>query len=151
METDEKHDESTSGLRYHLDDKQRPQFEQAVSPIHTRLDDRVQSQNEERHLKSFALTVQKTTTRHYASVAKAWGAQQKNQEAAKATLCKQKHKLTMLTTTEWDKLQRLATILEPCRYVPLEVRLQVSCSVVLPALRHLDRTMEVSDEDPAYM
>lgn len=27
----------------------------------------------------------------------------------------------------------------------------VSCSVVLPALRHLDRTMEVSDEDPAYM
>lgn len=75
----------------------------------------------------------------------------KNQEAAKATLCKQKHKLTMLTTTEWDKLQRLATILEPCRYVPLEVRLQVSCSVVLPALRHLDRTMEVSDEDPAYM
>lgn len=31
----------------------------------------------ERHLKSFALTVQKTTTRHYASVAEAWGAQQK--------------------------------------------------------------------------
>ncbi len=27
----------------------------------------------------------------------------------------------------------------------------VSCSAVLPALRHLDRTMEVSDEDPAYM
>lgn len=27
----------------------------------------------------------------------------------------------------------------------------VSCSVVLFALRHLDRTMEVSDEDPAYM
>ncbi len=39
----------------------------------------------------------------------------KNQEAVKATLCKQKHKLTMLTTTEWDKLQRLMTILEPCR------------------------------------
>lgn len=27
----------------------------------------------------------------------------------------------------------------------------VSCSVVLPALRHLDRTMEVSDDDPAYV
>lgn len=27
----------------------------------------------------------------------------------------------------------------------------VSCSVVLPALRHLTRTMEVSDDDPAYV
>lgn len=39
----------------------------------------------------------------------------KNQEAIKATLSRQKHKLTMLTTSEWDKLQRLETILEPCR------------------------------------
>lgn len=35
-----------------------------------------------------------------------------------ATLCKRKHKLTMLITTEWDRLQRLATILEPCREKP---------------------------------
>lgn len=27
----------------------------------------------------------------------------------------------------------------------------VSCSVVLPALRHLTRTMDVSDDDPAYV
>ena len=27
----------------------------------------------------------------------------------------------------------------------------VSCSVVLPALCHLYRTMEVSEEDPAYI
>lgn len=27
----------------------------------------------------------------------------------------------------------------------------VSCSVVLPALRHLTRTMEASDDDPAYV
>uniref|UniRef100_A0A3Q3X9E9 HAT C-terminal dimerisation domain-containing protein n=1 Tax=Mola mola TaxID=94237 RepID=A0A3Q3X9E9_MOLML len=77
----------------------------------------------------------------------------KNQEAVKATLCKQKRKLTMLTTTEWDKLQRLATILEPCRYVTevLGGETYVSCSVVLPALRHLDRIIEVSEEEPAYM
>ena len=27
----------------------------------------------------------------------------------------------------------------------------ISCSVVLPALRHLTHTMEVSDDDPAYV
>ncbi|XP_041960437.1 E3 SUMO-protein ligase ZBED1-like [Alosa sapidissima] len=76
-----------------------------------------------------------------------------NQEAIKATLSRQKHKLTMLTTSEWDKLQRLKTILEPCRYVTelLGGETYVSCSVVLPALCHLYHTMEVSDEDPAYI
>ncbi|XP_051236058.1 E3 SUMO-protein ligase ZBED1-like [Dicentrarchus labrax] len=51
----------------------------------------------------------------------------------------------MLTTSEWDKLQRLETILEPCRYVTelLGGETDVSCSVVLPALCHLYRTMEV--------
>ncbi|KAI4801021.1 hypothetical protein KUCAC02_006184 [Chaenocephalus aceratus] len=77
----------------------------------------------------------------------------KNQEAVKATLAKQKHKLTMLTTAEWDRLQRLETLLKPCRYVTelLGGETYVSCSVVLPALRHLTRTMEVSDDDPAYV
>ncbi|KAI4805252.1 hypothetical protein KUCAC02_009878, partial [Chaenocephalus aceratus] len=37
-----------------------------------------------------------------------------NQEAVKATLAKQKHKLTMLTTAEWHRLQRLETLLKPC-------------------------------------
>ncbi|KAI4829785.1 hypothetical protein KUCAC02_001453 [Chaenocephalus aceratus] len=77
----------------------------------------------------------------------------KNQEAVKATLAKQKHKLTMLTTAAWDRLQRLETLLKPCRYVTelLGGETYVSCSVVLPALRHLTRTMEVSDDDPAYV
>ncbi|KAJ4933829.1 hypothetical protein JOQ06_006638 [Pogonophryne albipinna] len=77
----------------------------------------------------------------------------KNQEAVKATLAKQKHKLTMLTTAELDRLQRLETLLKPCRYVTelLGGETYVSCSVVLPALRHLTRTMEVSDDDPAYV
>lgn len=39
----------------------------------------------------------------------------KNQDAVKATLAKQKHKLTMLNTAEWDRLQRLETLLSPCR------------------------------------
>ncbi|XP_034060903.1 rho GTPase-activating protein gacY-like [Gymnodraco acuticeps] len=58
----------------------------------------------------------------------------------------------MLTTAEWDRLQRLKTLLKPCRYVTelLGGETYVSCSVVLPALRHLTRTMEFSDNDPAY-
>ena len=39
----------------------------------------------------------------------------KNQEAIKATLSRQKHKLAMLTASEWDKLQRLETLLKPSR------------------------------------
>ncbi|XP_076121576.1 E3 SUMO-protein ligase ZBED1-like [Alosa pseudoharengus] len=77
----------------------------------------------------------------------------KNQEAVKVTLAKQKHKLTMLTTAEWDRLQRLETLLKPCRYVTelLGGETYVSCSVVLPALSHLTHTMKVSDDDPAYV
>ncbi|CAG6022948.1 unnamed protein product [Menidia menidia] len=126
-------------------------------------------------LQSFALAMLKTESRHYAdacaqqflSVAEAWGVQSKittvgtdsarNMIAAARKLPYEhmpcKHKLTMLTTSEWDKLQRLKTILEPCRYVTelLGGETYVSCSVVLPALCHLYRTMEVSDEDPAYI
>ncbi|KAG7506697.1 band 3 anion exchange protein-like [Solea senegalensis] len=76
-----------------------------------------------------------------------------NQAAIKATLDQQHHKLVMLTPPEWDKLQRLETLLEPCRYVT-ELRggeAYVSCSVVLPALCHLCHVMEVSDEDLVYV
>ncbi|CAL8284328.1 unnamed protein product [Boreogadus saida] len=41
----------------------------------------------------------------------------RNQAAVKATLDQQQHKLIMLTPPEWDKVQRLETLLEPCRYV----------------------------------
>ncbi len=39
----------------------------------------------------------------------------RNQAAIKATLDQQHNKLVMLTSPEWDKLQRLKTLLEPCR------------------------------------
>lgn len=39
----------------------------------------------------------------------------RNQAAIKATLDQQQHKLVMLTPPEWDKIQRLETLLEPCR------------------------------------
>ena len=39
----------------------------------------------------------------------------RNQAAIKATLDQQQHKLIMLTPPEWDKVQRLETLLEPCR------------------------------------
>ncbi|XP_015463706.3 E3 SUMO-protein ligase ZBED1 [Astyanax mexicanus] len=77
----------------------------------------------------------------------------KNQDAIIATLNQQKHKLDMLTASDWDKLKRLETLLEPCRYVTelLGGETYVSCSVVLPALCHLYRTMEASQEDPAFV
>ncbi|KAI7790272.1 putative zinc finger BED domain-containing protein 1-like [Triplophysa rosa] len=40
----------------------------------------------------------------------------RNQAAIKATLDQQHHKLVMLTPQEWDKLQILSTLLEPCRF-----------------------------------
>ena len=39
----------------------------------------------------------------------------RNQAAIKATLDQQQHKLVMLTPPERDKIQRLETLLEPCR------------------------------------
>ncbi|GAA6072001.1 myosin heavy chain, skeletal muscle-like isoform X2 [Tachysurus ichikawai] len=41
----------------------------------------------------------------------------RNEEAVKATLAYQKHKLVMLTAAEWDKLHKLQMLLEPCKYV----------------------------------
>ena len=41
----------------------------------------------------------------------------RNKAAIKATLDQQQCKLFMLKPPEWDKLQRLETLLEPCRYV----------------------------------
>ena len=38
-----------------------------------------------------------------------------NQAAIKATLDQQQHNLVMLKPAEWDKLQKLETLLEPCR------------------------------------
>ncbi|KAL1262297.1 hypothetical protein QQF64_007562 [Cirrhinus molitorella] len=77
----------------------------------------------------------------------------RNEEAVKATLAQQKHKLVMLTATEWEKLRKLQMLLEPCKYVTdlLGGEAYVSCSVVLPAFCHLNHVMRVSDEDPAYV
>uniref|UniRef100_A0A3B3Q6P6 HAT C-terminal dimerisation domain-containing protein n=1 Tax=Paramormyrops kingsleyae TaxID=1676925 RepID=A0A3B3Q6P6_9TELE len=77
----------------------------------------------------------------------------RNEEAVKTTLAQQKHKLVMLTASEWDKLHKLQNLLEPCKYVTelLGGEAYVSCSVVLPVFCHLHHVMRVSDEDPAYV
>ncbi|XP_019713457.1 zinc finger BED domain-containing protein 1-like [Hippocampus comes] len=72
----------------------------------------------------------------------------KNQDAF-AALHNQEHNQDTLTPTEVLQLQRLTTVLEPCRFVTelLGGETYVPCSVVLPALCHLRHTMEVSDND----
>ncbi|XP_034143868.1 zinc finger BED domain-containing protein 4-like [Esox lucius] len=77
----------------------------------------------------------------------------RNKEVVIAALDNQEHKLVSPIAAEWDKLQRLETLLEPCRYVTelLGGEAYVSCSVVLPSLCHLRLKMEACDEDPAYV
>ncbi|XP_053293967.1 zinc finger BED domain-containing protein 4-like [Pleuronectes platessa] len=76
-----------------------------------------------------------------------------NKDAVTAALDQHNHKLVMLTQQEWDKLQRLESLLDPCKYVTeiLGGEAYVSCSVVLPALCHLRHVMEVTEDDPAYV
>uniref|UniRef100_A0AAQ5X7Z0 HAT C-terminal dimerisation domain-containing protein n=2 Tax=Amphiprion ocellaris TaxID=80972 RepID=A0AAQ5X7Z0_AMPOC len=78
----------------------------------------------------------------------------RNREAVQAMLDQQNnHRLVIPTEAEWGKLQRLEVLLEPCRYATelLSGEAYVSCSVVLPAFRHLDRVMDITDDDPAYV
>ncbi|KAJ8364362.1 hypothetical protein SKAU_G00131930 [Synaphobranchus kaupii] len=78
---------------------------------------------------------------------------QRNKAPLTTTLAQQNSKVAMLTDQELAKLQKLEELLEPCRYVTelLGGEQYVSCSVVLPALRHLFRVMEPSDDDPVYV
>ncbi|KAI4810578.1 hypothetical protein KUCAC02_013517 [Chaenocephalus aceratus] len=78
---------------------------------------------------------------------------QRNKSPLITTLAQQKSKVAMVTDPELAKLQKLEELLEPCRYVTelLGGEQCVSCSVVLPALRHLFRVMEPSDDDPVYV
>ncbi|MEQ2304942.1 hypothetical protein AMECASPLE_032405 [Ameca splendens] len=59
----------------------------------------------------------------------------------------------MSTQSELDKLKKLETVLEHCRYITelLGGKKFVSCSVVLPALCHLLQVMKVYEDDLAYM
>lgn len=69
------------------------------------------------------------------------------------TLSAQNSKISMLTDPELSKLKKLTELLEPCRYVTeiLGGEHYISCSVVLPALCHLFRVMEPSDDDPVLI
>ncbi|XP_026050112.1 zinc finger BED domain-containing protein 1-like [Astatotilapia calliptera] len=78
---------------------------------------------------------------------------QRNKFGLTTILTQQNSKVTMLTDQELDRLQKLEELLEPCRYVTelLGGERYVSCSMVLPALCHLFRIMEPSDDDPVYV
>ncbi|XP_078111814.1 E3 SUMO-protein ligase ZBED1-like [Sander vitreus] len=77
---------------------------------------------------------------------------EKNKDALRAILDLHQQRSTpaFLTNAEFEKIKKLETVLEPCRYVTELVggEQYISCSVVLPALCHLFRVMEVSDDDP---
>uniref|UniRef100_A0A8C1D0C7 Uncharacterized protein n=2 Tax=Cyprinus carpio TaxID=7962 RepID=A0A8C1D0C7_CYPCA len=78
---------------------------------------------------------------------------QRNKSPLTTTLAQQKSNVAMLTTQELAKLQKLEELLEPCRYVTelLGGEQYISCSVVLPALCHLFKIMESTEDDPAYV
>ncbi|XP_040208642.1 E3 SUMO-protein ligase ZBED1-like isoform X2 [Rana temporaria] len=77
---------------------------------------------------------------------------QRNAEPLKDALALHTTNIAMPTVTELEKLKKLEAVLEHCRYVSelLGGEKFVSCSVVLPALCHLSRVMEVTEDDPAY-
>ncbi|KAI4875619.1 hypothetical protein NFI96_008201 [Prochilodus magdalenae] len=77
----------------------------------------------------------------------------RNKSPLITTLALQNSNVAMLSAQELAKLQKLEELLEPCRYVTEILRGEqyVSCSVVLPALCHLFRVMEPSDDDPVYV
>ncbi|XP_038594769.1 zinc finger BED domain-containing protein 4-like [Micropterus salmoides] len=76
----------------------------------------------------------------------------RNKEAVIAALDNQDHKLVLPTAAEWEKLQRLETLLEPCRYVTELLGGEAYVSTQeLPSLCHLRLKMEACDEDPAYV
>ncbi|XP_025070967.1 zinc finger BED domain-containing protein 1 [Alligator sinensis] len=77
----------------------------------------------------------------------------RNKATITTMLALEKHNLSVLTGSDFGKLQKLETLLEPCRFVTelLGGELYVSCSVILRALCHVCRVMAVSDDDPAYV
>ncbi|XP_013889025.1 zinc finger BED domain-containing protein 1 [Austrofundulus limnaeus] len=77
----------------------------------------------------------------------------RNEQPLRQVLATHKTKMSMPTTAEMDKLKRLETLLEPCRYVTeiLGGQKCVSCSSVLPAFCHLSQVMDSSDDDPVYV
>uniref|UniRef100_A0AAV2KZQ0 HAT C-terminal dimerisation domain-containing protein n=1 Tax=Knipowitschia caucasica TaxID=637954 RepID=A0AAV2KZQ0_KNICA len=77
----------------------------------------------------------------------------RNRDALHTVLSQQKQNLALPTNAEYEKLAKLAELLEPCRFITelLGGNKYVSCSVVLPALCHLQHVMKISDDDPAYI
>lgn len=59
----------------------------------------------------------------------------------------------MFTAQELSKLQKLEELLETCRHITELLRGEqfISCSVVLPAMCHLFKIMERTEDDPAYV
>ena len=64
-----------------------------------------------------------------------------------------KHSLSIPSDAEFEKLRILQSLLDPFRFVTEQLggERYVSCSVVLPAVCHLRRAMQISDDDPAYV
>ncbi|XP_059190842.1 E3 SUMO-protein ligase ZBED1-like [Centropristis striata] len=78
---------------------------------------------------------------------------QRNAEPLRDALALPATNVAMPTAAELEKLKKLEAVLDHCRYVSelLGGEKFVSCSAVLPALCHLSRGMEVTEDDPAYM
>ncbi|CAG5871532.1 unnamed protein product [Menidia menidia] len=109
-------------------------------------------------LQSFALAMLKMETRHYAdacaqqfvSVAEAWGVQPNITTVGTDGA---RNMIAAARKLPYEHMPYCASLIILCRYATelFGHKTYVSCSVVLPALCHRPCTMEVSDEDPAYI
>ena len=77
----------------------------------------------------------------------------KHRKAITVTLDEQNHRLQTLTEREWEKMEKIADVLQPCKVASelLGGNKYVSSSVVLPIICHLSREMVIQDDDPRYI
>ncbi|XP_065652748.1 E3 SUMO-protein ligase ZBED1-like [Hydra vulgaris] len=77
----------------------------------------------------------------------------KHKKAITVTLDEQNHHFQTLTEREWEKMEKIADVLQPCKVASelLGGNKYVSSSVVLPIICHLSCEMIIQDDDPRYI
>ncbi|XP_065645444.1 uncharacterized protein LOC136075924 [Hydra vulgaris] len=77
----------------------------------------------------------------------------KHKKAITVTLVEQNHHFLTLTESEWEKMEKIADVLQPCKVASelLGGNKYVSSSVVSPIICYLSRETVIQDDDPRYI